>query len=90
MNQYVHPGFSGFLGTIRFDNPWVLVAMAALIVGNIVLNVLMARSLMDERHIKWIARACLGATFVIIIGMFFIMAENGFPEGVNLIPILVP
>ncbi len=55
-----HPGFTGFLGTIRFDNPWVLAALIALIVGNIVLNIRMAKSLMDERTIKWISGVCPG------------------------------
>lgn len=75
---------------IRFDNPWVLVILAALIVGNIVLNILMARSLMEERTVKWISRSCLAVTFLIFVGGFFIMAENGFPHGFNLIPVLVP
>ena len=85
-----HPGFTGFLGMIRFDNPWVLAAMAALIVGNIVLNIAMAKSVMDERTIKWISRVCLAVTILLFVASFFIMAENGFPQGFNLIPILVP
>ena len=90
MYQDAHPGFTGFLGAIRFDNPWVLVALLALIVGNIALSIALSRSLMDERRVRWITTACLTVTALVVVAGFFIMAENGFPQGFHLIPIPIP
>ncbi|MBR4540308.1 MAG: hypothetical protein IKO52_15885 [Clostridia bacterium] len=83
-----HPGFTGFLGMIRFDNPWVLIFAAALFFGNIPLNILLRKSLLDEIWTKVIRWGYVIVCLLIIFAMVFIMMENGNPTGVYLIPIV--
>ena len=88
MQQYAHQGFSGFLGTIRFDNPWVLVFVAILFAVNIPLTILLGKSLLDEKWIKLIRWGYIIFCVLIIFAMVFIMMENGNSTGIYIIPVL--
>ncbi len=83
-----HPGFTGFLGMIRFDNPWVLVFAAALFLGNVPLNMLLKRSLLDDKWIRAIRWGYAALCLLIVFALVFIMMENGNSTGVYLIPIV--
>jgi len=83
-----HPGFTGFLGMIRFDNPWVLVFIAALFLCYFPLTILLGKSLLEEKWIRLIRWGYLIVCAVLIFAMAFIMMENGNSTGYYLIPII--
>ena len=75
-------GFDGFLGMIRFGNPWVVVAMVVLLFWNIPLAIILRKNyMMEEKTKRIIIGISIAVSVILIFVLFMICAENGFPEG---------
>ena len=69
-------GYEGFLGMIRFDNLWVWVALAALILLRFPLHILLSHSLMADRTIRRIMGAYTLISCILILAALVICADN--------------
>ena len=69
-------GYDGFLGTIRFDNLWVWVGLAALILLRFPLHILLSHSLMADRTAKRIMGGYTLLSSVLILAALVICADN--------------
>ncbi len=69
-------GYDGWLGMIRFDNLWVWVALAALILLRFPLHILLSQSLMADRTIRRIMGAYTLISCILILAALVICADN--------------
>jgi len=69
-------GYDGFLGLIRFDNLWVWVALAALILLRLPLHILLSHSLMADRTANRIMGAYTLISCILILSALVICADN--------------
>ena len=72
-------GYDGFLGWIRFDNPWLWAGLAALVLLRIPLRICLSRSLMADRNVKRILGLYTLLTCILILAALVICADN-FPN----------
>ncbi len=69
-------GYDGFLGMIRFDNLWVWVGLAALVLLRFPLRLALSHSLMADRNVKRVMGVYTLLSSVLILAALVISADN--------------
>ena len=69
-------GYDGFLGMIRFDNVWLWVGLAVLVLLRIPLRISLSHSLMADRTANRIMAAYTLLTSILILAALVICADN--------------
>ena len=69
-------GYDGFLSTIRFDNVWLWVGLAALVLLRLPLRISLSHSLMADRTVNRIMAAYTLLTSILILAALVICADN--------------
>ena len=69
-------GYDGFLGMIRFDNVWLWVGLAVLVLLRFPLRILLSHSLMADRTVNRIMAAYTLLTAILILAALVICADN--------------
>ncbi len=69
-------GYDGFLGMIRFDNVWLWVGLAVLVLLRFPLRILLSHSLMADRTVNRIMAAYTLLTSILILAALVICADN--------------
>ena len=69
-------GYDGFLSLIRFDNVWLWVGLAVLVLLRIPLRISLSHSLMADRTVNRIMAAYTLLTSILILAALVICADN--------------